>query len=230
MKSRRITLILVVLSMVFAAVMPAMAQSPEPSATPQPTPVPPPLTATTPLYATANYTVNVRSGPGREYTVIGRARQNDALDITGKLIDGTWLRVNLNGQESWVLASLFTVTGDLTTAPEAVAGGSAVLTSTLNTAATAVPGQVVGTTTASLNLRSLPSVNGDVMVVIPYSTKLVATGRLSNNNWVQVTFENHTGWITSEFYAVSRGIVANLPAFGEDGQILPTAVVPVVKP
>jgi len=234
MKSKTLIVMAAVLSLVFAAVMPAMAQTPAPTTTPAPTPTPPPLTASTSLFATANFLSNVRSGPGTAYTILGKARKGDALDITGMLADGSWWRVNFNGQEGWVLASLFNPTGDLTTAPEAVAGPSAVLkngAATTTTGSTTVEtGAVVGTTTGSVNLRSTPSTKGTVLVIIPFSTELTATGRTSASNWVQVTYNNQTGWITSAVYSVSHGNVINLPLFDEAGVAVPATAVPTARP
>ena len=231
MKRKTLMIMATVLSLAFAAVVPAMAQTPVPTTTPEPQPTLAPLTASTSLFATANFRVNVRSGPGTQYTVLGKARQGDALDITGKLADGTWLRVNFNGQEGWVLASLFNPTGDLTTAPEAAAGPNAVLRSgATSTTTTTQSGDVVGTTTGSVNLRTTPATSGDVLVIIPFSTELTATGRTATNNWVRVTFNNQTGWITSEFFSVKRGVVANLPLYDETGNLVPATAVPTARP
>ncbi|MEP6984665.1 MAG: SH3 domain-containing protein [Chloroflexota bacterium] len=236
MKRKSLITIAAAFSMALAVAAPTLAQTPAPTSTPIPATAAPtavPLTATTSLFATANFLVNVRSGPGTEYTVLGKAHKDDALDITGKLADSSWWRVNFNGQEGWVLASLFNPTGDLTTAPEAVAGTGAVLkngATTTTGAATAVPGAVVGTTTGSVNLRAIPATSGAVLVIIPFSTELTATGRTSGNNWVQVSYNNHTGWITSAVYSVSRGNVINLPVFDEAGVAVPATAAPTARP
>ncbi len=227
MKRNTLIAMAVVLSLVFTAAIPVMAQTPAPSSTPAPAPTQPPTTASTSLFVTSNFLVNVRSGPGTQYTVLGKARSGDAFDVTGKLANSSWFRINFGGQEGWILASLVNPTGDLTTAPEAVAGASAVLrnaTSTTTTgSATAVPGAVVGTTTGSVNLRSVPATTGDILVVIPFSTQLTATGRTASSNWVQVTYNNQMGWITSAVYSVSRGNVNTLPVFDASGVAVPVA-------
>jgi hypothetical protein len=49
--------------------------------------------------------VNLRSGPGTEYDIIAGLNQNQALTVTGRLDDTTWLQVNTEqGQEGWVAA------------------------------------------------------------------------------------------------------------------------------
>ena len=82
MKRKTLIIMAAVLSLVFMAVVPAMAQTPAPTSTPQPQPTAAPLTASTSLFATSNFLVNVRSGPGTQYTSLGKARHGDALDIT----------------------------------------------------------------------------------------------------------------------------------------------------
>jgi len=233
MKRKTLIVMAAAFTLALAAVAPTMAQTPAPTTAPVPTAVP--LVASTSLYATSlNFLVNVRSGPGTEYTILGKVHQGDALDITGKLADGSWLRLNFNGQEGWVLHTLFDVTGDLTTTQDAVAGANAVLrnatSSTTTGSSTAPSGDVVGTTTGSVNLRSIPSVKGDVLVIIPFSTELTATGRLANNNWVRVTYNNQTGWITSAVYSVSKGNVVNLPVYDEAGAAVPATAVPTARP
>ncbi len=235
MKRNTLTVMAVAISLVFAVTVPAMAQTPEPSATPAPAPTQPPMTATTPLFVTSNFLVNVRSGPSIQYTVIGKARSGDAFDITGKLADGTWLRVNFNGQEGWVLASLFDLTGDLTTTDEAVAGANAVMKNASTTTATtgsttAMSGEVAGMTIGSVNLRSIPSTSGDVIAVIPFNTQLTVTGRVAANNWIQVTYDNHTGWISSGVFYFARGILSNAPVFDASGVAVPATAVPTAKP
>ncbi len=230
MKRNTLIAIALVLSLVFAAV-PAMAQTPSPSSTPEPTATLAPMTASTSLFVTSNFLVNVRSGPGVQYTVIGKARSGDALDISGKLADGTWLRVNFNGQQGWVLASLFDVTGDLMTAEEAVAGENAVLRDTSSTTSstdstTMQQGEVAGMTIGSVNLRSMPSTTGDVLTVIPFNTQLTATGRVAANNWIQVTYENQTGWISSGVFFFARGVLSNLPVFDSSGVAVPATAMP----
>ena len=234
MKRKTLISLAAAFSLALAAVAPTMAQTPAPTTTPAPAPTAVPLTATTPLFVTTvNFLVNVRSGPGTEYTILGKTHQGDALDITGKLAGGSWLRVNFNGQEGWVLHSLFDVTGDLATVPEAVAGATAVLRNPAGSTAgssTAPSGDVVGTTTGSVNLRSIPSTKGEVLVIIPFSTELTATGRLASNNWVRVTYNDKTGWITSAVYSVSKGNVANLPVYDEAGAAVPATAVPTARP
>lgn len=209
MNRKQWLVVTIILALVFAAVLPAMAQNP----TAEPTPVP--LAASTQLYATADFLrANVRSGPSRLYTTIGQVRAGDALDITGRLASGTWLRVNFNGQEGWVSASLFEITGDLTTAPEAEAGPNAVLRDTASQTNTANLSIVKVITRLNGNLRAAPSGDADILTVIPFGTTLTVAARTEGNNWMQVTYDGKTGWISSGVLDFTQGNVANLPVSG----------------
>jgi LCP family protein required for cell wall assembly len=46
--------------------------------------------------------VNVRSGPGTSYSILDVVTPNDHLPITGRSEDGTWWRVDDDGQPGWV--------------------------------------------------------------------------------------------------------------------------------
>jgi uncharacterized protein YraI len=214
----------IVMSLLLLVVIPAAAQdatsTPQPAASPEPTAAPAPLTASTAFFATANFRVNVRSGPGTEYTVLGQAQPGDALDITGRRADNRWLRVNFNGQEGWVSAALFDVTGDVATAPESVAGATAVLRTTpAQTTATQL-GDVMVITRVNSNLRATPSVNGDLLTTIPFNTTLEVLARNATNNWVQVNFDNQTGWISSGLLFFQQGDIATVQTLDESGNVV----------
>ena len=208
---------IVILSLTLAVFAPTLAQSS--TATPAPTqqPATPPLTASTGFFATANFRVNVRSGPGTQYTVLGKVRGGDALDITGRTANNQWLRVNFNGQEGWISAALFDVTGDVATAPEATAGPNAVLRQTAAQSNAVQSGKVTVVTRVNANLRSAPSIDGGVLATIPFNTTLTVTGRSSNDNWVQVSFNNQTGWISSGLVTFQTGNIANVTIMDASG-------------
>lgn len=82
-----------------------------PTAVPSPTPVPPTPTPTAPRM-TSNQTVNVRNGPGTNYTRIGELNAGQTLDITGKNAAGDWFQFDFNGQSGWVRQDFVTLNGD----------------------------------------------------------------------------------------------------------------------
>lgn len=62
-------------------------------------------------------TVNLRSGPGLEYGVVGSLIYGTALSVNGKADNG-WYQVIQNGQLTWVSASVTIITGDCAALPD----------------------------------------------------------------------------------------------------------------
>jgi TolB protein len=82
--------------------------TPPPSAT-QPTPNSGRVTA---------YGLNVRSGPGIAYPIVGGLSQGDTVEVVGKNATATWLQIVYNGEEGWVAAAYVDLTGSLAEVPE----------------------------------------------------------------------------------------------------------------
>jgi|FLYN01.1.fsa_nt_gi uncharacterized protein YraI len=185
--------------------LPVMAQD----ATPQPTQAP--LAATTDLFVTTQFRVNVRSGPGTEYTILGKLTPADSLDITGQNASGDWLRVNFNGQEGWVFASVVEANGAVENAPVVEAGPTAVLRDGGAQPGAPASGEVVVVTRFNTNLRSSFSTDADILEVIPFNTPLRPEGRTENGNWLMVRFGDQSGWVFAPILFFSSGAVETLP-------------------
>jgi uncharacterized protein YgiM (DUF1202 family) len=98
------------------AVLPTDTPTPPPPPTNTPAPTAPPDTPTPePPSVTANQVVNVRSGPGTAYPVIGKAQPNQKFPVTGKNPQGDWWQINFNGQTGWIVDSLVTKEGQIDT-------------------------------------------------------------------------------------------------------------------
>lgn len=82
---------------------PTATSTPAPSATPTATATPT-LSPAGMLRITARIALNVRAGPGMNYTIIEPVRNGDELPVLGQNEAGTWLYVRLpNGQRGgWV--------------------------------------------------------------------------------------------------------------------------------
>jgi uncharacterized protein YraI len=195
-----------------AVVVPVMAQE----ATAEPQPV---LTASTDLFVSSDFVVNVRSGPGTEYTVLDKLRPGSSVDITGRTADNNWLRVNWNGAEGWVSAGVVDITGDLNAAPEAVAGATAVLRSPGLGEATADPSSdnVVVITRFNTSLRAEPATSATRLAIIPFNTQLAVNARNADGTWVQVTYDGETGWVLASLLFFSQGTVDTLNAIDAAG-------------
>jgi len=64
------------------------------------------------------YGLNVRTGPGTAYPIIGGLSRGDTVEVVGKNTAGTWLRIAYSGQEAWIAAAYVDLTGSLAAVPE----------------------------------------------------------------------------------------------------------------
>ncbi len=89
--------------------------APEPTQPPGPrptdTPVPPTPTPMPPTAVIAQKIINVRSGPGVIYQIIGVARKDERYLITGQFPPGDWLQIDYNGKRAWIYRALVTLEG-----------------------------------------------------------------------------------------------------------------------
>ncbi len=113
-----------------AAAQPAEAQPAQPAqpaepqpAEPQPAEAQPAESPTetptsTPQIAqlVLNDLVNIRSGPGTSYGLVGSGQQGNIFRITGKNSDSSWWQIDYNGQAGWVFGQLVAVSGGETVA------------------------------------------------------------------------------------------------------------------
>jgi len=93
------------------------------------TPTPQPTETTTPL-SYGNATViaancNLRSGPGKNYAVVGNAKQGDVFPVFGKDETGEWIQVDWEKQV-WISASLLKLDIEKSNLPVIVASSPSV--------------------------------------------------------------------------------------------------------
>jgi TolB protein len=88
---------------------------PEPTTTPTPSAIPTPSRVEGKVTA---YGLNVRTGPGTAYPIVGGLSLGDVVEVVGKNATETWLQITYNGQEGWVAAAYADLTGSLTEVPE----------------------------------------------------------------------------------------------------------------
>lgn len=108
--------------MVMPTVTPTMTATP--TATPtvtrvaMPTMTPTP-TASAPVAVVRADLLNVRAGPGPEFTVLALAAQGDRFTVEGRSADGAWWQVCcvLDEQRGWVAAAFVSTEGDIEQVP-----------------------------------------------------------------------------------------------------------------
>lgn len=79
---------------------------PRPTATHRPTATPRPANP----HITTTRNMNVRTGPGTNYDIIGVAESGEKFEITGKNASGDWWRIEYDGENAWIYAPFVTAT------------------------------------------------------------------------------------------------------------------------
>ncbi len=159
-----------------------------------------------PTGATATVTaflLNVRDMPnvltGRVLTQI---RQGETYDVTGRNLDGSWVRLNVNGIIGWSSAAFLNIV-NLQNVP--VIDGS-----------TGQPAPMVNATVTAffLNVRNAPNpFTGTILTVIERGQTFPVVGRNTDSSWVQINVNGLTGWVNRSWVSVS-GDVQSLPIRG----------------
>jgi uncharacterized protein YgiM (DUF1202 family) len=159
---------------------PTETPTPTPTATPTPTetPTPTPTPAQTGTVVNCTTSVNVRSGPGTSYTVIGSAPKGAKYAVLGQ--SGSWYKMDFNGQTGYISTSYLSVT---TTTPPSPTG------------------TVVNCTTG-VNVRSGPGTSYVVIGSAPKGTTYAVLGQ--SGSWYKIGFNGTTAYISASYFSVSN--------------------------
>ena len=65
------------------------------------------------LSAVTTDLLNIRAGPGTNYTIVGQLQEGETITIIGKSPDGLWWRID----RGWVSATYVKVSGDASAVP-----------------------------------------------------------------------------------------------------------------
>lgn len=172
--------------------------------------------------ANANVGVNVRQGPGTQYTKIGLAPKGTVYDVTGRLADNTWLRINFNSQSGWVTTEWMLVSGDLNAVP--VIDPNTISTDT-GTGATATPTTAVTTpgsfvlyarAVGNVRVRTGPATSFARITFVPWGTEVGVFGESADKQWIKIQYQHPTlgtviGWSYKYWYRETANLFNPLP-------------------
>ncbi|GAB4575932.1 MAG: hypothetical protein Kow0077_29890 [Anaerolineae bacterium] len=161
--------------------------------------------------------INVRLWPAIGATVVGSMGPGDVMTATGRSVDGDWVRIDFHGDEAWVALLVVDVSGDLNSLPLAdpraipynntAGGGSA-------------SGPLYGRLEQSgLRMRSGPSMAYPVMQNLPRFAEFEVTGRVADNDWIQISWQGLIGWVSIEYVTLYSDTGATI----NDVPIIPPA-------
>jgi len=166
--------------------------------------------------------LNVRSGDGPQYSVLGVVVGGTELPALGKNGSGSWFLVASPFGAGWVDISFTIPRGDFTNVPTiepepavvtpvSTPVSIALLTAQSVTPPVAVldPGVVI-VNTSFQNIRLGSGPQYEILAVVPGGTTLQVIGRTNDTSWYKVAGDFGQGWIFSEF-VIYRGTFSNIP-------------------
>ena len=133
--------------------------------------------------------VNVRSGPGLNYSVVGSTNTGESYTVSAK--SGDWYKITYKGVTAYINSSYLSLgsgsssSGGSTSAPETQSGT-----------------QTTGVITGSyVNLRSGPSTSYASLGTYNNGTKMTITGQ--SGDWYAVTYNGVKGYVYKQYLSTS---------------------------
>ncbi|MCA9960764.1 MAG: SH3 domain-containing protein, partial [Anaerolineales bacterium] len=122
--------------------------------------------------------LNVRSGPGVDYTIISQLTQGQAVTFAGyRSADANWVMINWNGSTAWISAKPAYLQSNITISSLPVWSGSTTVTGS---------GTATVVNASYLNVRQGPAATYEVVTVISSGTTVTLLGRNSASTWAKI--------------------------------------------
>jgi L,D-peptidoglycan transpeptidase YkuD (ErfK/YbiS/YcfS/YnhG family) len=135
--------------------------------------------AATVTYKVTATKLNVRSGAGTNYGIIGSVVKDQMLSVVSK--SGSWYKINYNGRTGYVSSDYVQVSG--TTTPPAESTTYTVTASTLN-------------------VRSGAGISYAAIGSVTKGQKLSVVSK--SGSWYKINYNGRTGYVSSDYVQVSR--------------------------
>jgi len=139
----------------------------------------PPSTQTKTVYVnTPGSTLNVRSGAGTAYAIIGSLKHGEKITVADQ--SGDWYKLTYNGKTGYI-SKAFTKSDNPVTTPS---------TPTSKTAYVNTPGM-------TLNVRSGPGTTYSILGTLKHGEKITVTDE--NSSWYKLTYNGKTGYVSKSY-------------------------------
>ena len=125
--------------------------------------------------------LNIRSGPSTSYSILGKLKLNDKVEVLGET--STWSKINYNGNTAYVSSEYLS--------DSVIDSGSDNSTEVRPTI------QNKKVTSNTLNVRSGPGTSYTKIGVL-YKGNVVK-GISEKNGWIEINYNNQTGYISSDY-------------------------------
>jgi uncharacterized protein YraI len=190
------------------------SSSPLPSSTQIPSATPTPILPTStitpePISGLTLWQINVRSGPGIYFTLLGQINQNEPIQIIAVDTSREWYVIEYASgpeEQGWVTAEYIQATGT----DNLPIFGQITLSN-----GTPAPRASL---TQKLNIRSGPGTHYDSIGILPVNAIVWLTGRNETSSWLQIDYPNTPtgkGWIITGY--VSAQDIQSLPILDASG-------------
>ena len=126
--------------------------------------------------------LNIRSGAGTNFGIVGSLGANATVNIIGK--EGNWYKISHNGTVGYVSANYIRVNNN---------GGN-----NNNTGSTEKYGKVVNIST-KLNIRRSPSTSSSIVGTLSNNTKVVILEK--TNGWYKISYNGTVGYVSASYLA-----------------------------
>jgi chitinase len=127
--------------------------------------------------------VNVRSGPGSSYAMLGTAAKGSVYTVTGR--SGSWYQINYNGKAGYVYQGYISITSQTALQENAGAG---------------LVGKIVNCSSA-VNVRSGPGTGYTKVGTAPKGAVYPVTGK--TGSWYKIDFNGKTAYVNESYLSVS---------------------------
>ncbi|MEO8611931.1 MAG: SH3 domain-containing protein [Chloroflexota bacterium] len=149
--------------------------------------------------------VNVRSGPGMQYNIVGQFDVDDTAQVTGRSDNNNdWLYIENDSLKGWVAYFTVTIEGNPGNLPVLVVDGTG--------EGVAAPDEVV-VTRFNVRLRDEPKVAGSVLVIVPFKNNVTPLARSADATWVYVLYQDIYGWGSVRLFDISQEKIDALPIY-----------------
>lgn len=140
--------------------------------------------------------LNVRSGAGTSFGVIGSLKSGQSVQIVG--IVGNWYKIKFNSTYGYVSSDYIKIGNALSSS---VGQGSGISTTT----SSKIGYVKLNNASSVLNLRNSP--NGSIIGVLSNATKLNIIG--TSSGWYEVSVNGKTGYVSSSYVSASQAAAAS---------------------
>ena len=147
--------------------------------------------------------LNVRSGPGGNFAIVGRLANGAALNLVGRNAESSWAQASVpGGVQGWVSTRYIRVSVLISSLP--VTSGTAVFSPSFPQPVPPPGGQTGIVTSFGLSVRYGPGLGYSRFDILRQGEGVSLIGRNANSTWLLVQLANGlTGWVNAGFILTS---------------------------